>query len=198
MALNEFDPGSAPLDRRIAGGESSDLAASRRQRRRRAAAAAWNAAAAVTSTAVGVPSAEVGMSTTGLGEVRGRAGLVRLLYKPAEAGRCWGSAARSSTSCSRRTRSLRCGLAGPGGSRWRLSTRSLRLVRAAGCRSRVTGRSPAEPAFGRGDRTESYIRGEVEPMPGCLSQGEPGHTLPESDLHGPLCNEGPRVGGTSP
>jgi excisionase family DNA binding protein len=33
----------------------------------------------------GVTSAEVGISSTGLGEVRGRAGLVRLLYKPVEA-----------------------------------------------------------------------------------------------------------------
>ena len=84
MALNEFDRGSAPLDRWGAGGESSDPASSRRERRRRAAAAAWNAAA-VTSTAGGVPSAEVGISSARLGEVRTPEGLVRLLYKPAEA-----------------------------------------------------------------------------------------------------------------
>ena len=84
MALNEFDPGSAPRGRRRVGG-SSDPAASRRQRRRRVAAAAWNAEAAMTTTAGRVPSAEVGISSAGLGEVRTPEGLVRLLYKPAEA-----------------------------------------------------------------------------------------------------------------
>ena len=68
MALNEFDRGSAQLDRRGAGGESSDLAASRRQRRRRAAAAAWNARASVTGMADVKPSSEVGRSSTGQGE----------------------------------------------------------------------------------------------------------------------------------
>ena len=83
MALNEFDPGSAPRGRRRVGG-SSDPAASRRQRRRRVAAAAWNAAA-ITSTGGWVPKAEVGISSAGSGEVRSPAGLIRLLYKPAEA-----------------------------------------------------------------------------------------------------------------
>ena len=85
MALDEFDRGSAQLDRRGAGGESSDLAASRRQRRRRAAAAAWNARASMTGTADVKPSAEVGRSSTSQGEPGRRARLVRLLYKPAEA-----------------------------------------------------------------------------------------------------------------
>ena len=84
MALNEFDRGSAQLDRRGAGGESSDLAASRRERRR-AAAAAWNARASMTGTADVKPSAEVGRSSTSQGEPGRRARLVRLLYKPAEA-----------------------------------------------------------------------------------------------------------------
>ena len=85
MALNEFESGSAPLDRRRAGGESSDLAASRRQRRRRAAAAAWNARASVTGTADVKQSPEVGRSSTGQEEPRSRASLTRLLYKPTEA-----------------------------------------------------------------------------------------------------------------